>query len=306
MLENLKLNKDYDGFLFLAEAMRNPPVLRPHHHLELELNLVVAGEVTYVVAGKRYSFPQRSLLWFFPSQEHQLVDRSSDAAYYVAVFKPEMLKRACRGPIYAPLRKKKPTTQGVLHTELEPEAFDKLRAAMQQITQEGLDPDLLNREAGFGLSKGFRFRHNDPDWLNAGLHHLLLRAWRCQHGRETRNREVHLHPAVRRALELMETEPAPGTCAELANVCGVSSTYLSRTFHREVGVPLSHYRNSIRLGRFWELYHRSPDRTILELALQAGFGSYTQFYRVYRKAYGVGPRGTALPGENASSRSVRG
>lgn len=81
----------------------------------LELPTQVAGTV---VAGKRYSFPQRSLLWFFPSQEHQLVDRSADAAYYVAVFKPEMLQHACCGPAYAPLRRKRPTTQGVLHTEL--------------------------------------------------------------------------------------------------------------------------------------------------------------------------------------------
>ena len=80
MLENLKLGEAYDGLLFLAEATRNPPVLRPHHHAELELNLVAEGEVTSVVAGRRYCFPKRSLLWLFPSQEHQLVHRSADAA----------------------------------------------------------------------------------------------------------------------------------------------------------------------------------------------------------------------------------
>jgi hypothetical protein len=43
MLENLKLSKRYDGFLYLAEAKRNPPKLKSHHHVELELNLVVRG-----------------------------------------------------------------------------------------------------------------------------------------------------------------------------------------------------------------------------------------------------------------------
>ena len=54
MLEDLKLNKGYDGFLFFFLSMRNPPVLRPHHHRELELNLVVAGEVTYVEIGRAH------------------------------------------------------------------------------------------------------------------------------------------------------------------------------------------------------------------------------------------------------------
>ena len=33
VLENLKIGEAYEGFLFLAEATRNPPVLRPHRFL---------------------------------------------------------------------------------------------------------------------------------------------------------------------------------------------------------------------------------------------------------------------------------
>src|SRR5687768_14732838 len=69
MLARLKLDRIYDGFLFLAEAARNPPILKSHHHVELELNLVVRGSITYVVDGKRFTFTGRTLLWMFPSQE---------------------------------------------------------------------------------------------------------------------------------------------------------------------------------------------------------------------------------------------
>jgi hypothetical protein len=48
VLQNLKLDRAYHGFLFLAESARNPPSLRSHHHAELELNLVARGTVTYV------------------------------------------------------------------------------------------------------------------------------------------------------------------------------------------------------------------------------------------------------------------
>ncbi|MFP4674088.1 MAG: helix-turn-helix domain-containing protein [Opitutales bacterium] len=290
MLENLKIGPEYDGFIFLAESVRNPPVLRPHRHVELELNLVVSGEIIYVVKGQRYRFGQRSLLWIFPSQEHQLVDRTPDAGYYVAVFKPDLLKSACRGGRYKILKQSRPESEGIVHTELEPDVYESLRHEMESLVQDGLDPDLLNREAGFGLSSDFTFQHNDPDFLNAGLRHLLLYSWRLHQQKSGCGREVSLHPAVNHVLDLLNRTPVDEDLDTLARQCGVSPAYLSRTFRREVGVPLTHYRNSLRLGRFWAAYRRSSRTTMLDAALEAGFGSYAQFFRVFSNAYGEGPR----------------
>ena len=61
-------------------------------------------------------------------------------------------------------------------------------------------------------------------------------------------------------------------------------------FTRQMGVSVSRYRNSVRLGRFLE-YFRSPEqKTITEAMYAAGFGSYAQFHRVFTQAYGRGPR----------------
>lgn len=290
MLEDLKLGPEYDGFLFLAESVRNPPVLRPHQHVELELNLVVRGRITYVVDGRRVSFDQGCLLWMFPEQEHQLVDRTPDAAYYVAVFKPAMIADACRGPRYRGLRQARRRQTHVLHTDLEANTFDLLRAMMETLVTDGLDPDVLNREAGFGVNSEFRFTHNDPSWLNAGLRHLLLHCWRLQMAKATAPREVALHPAVARALARL-AEPDEGEdLAQLARRCGVTGSHLSRLFREQVGVTLSRYRSSVRLGRFWEVLARQDEANVLDAALEAGFGSYAQFFRVFREAYGHGPR----------------
>jgi AraC family transcriptional regulator of adaptative response / DNA-3-methyladenine glycosylase II len=78
--------------------------------------------------------------------------------------------------------------------------------------------------------------------------------------------------------------------AGLARRCGVSEAYLSRVFARQVGVPLNRYRNSVRLGRFLELRRSGDGRTLTELAYEAGFGSYAQFFKIYVQAYGQGPR----------------
>lgn len=291
MLEDLKLGERYDGFLFLAEAARNPPILRPHRHVELEVNLVVEGEITYVVDGRRMSFSKRTLLWMFPDRKHQLVDRSRDAKYYVAVFKPKMIRGACRGDEYRGLKYSSPLDgELVPHVRLLPDDFDLLCRMMEALQQDGLDPEVLNREAGFGYTSDFRFEHGDPDWLNAGLRHLLLQSWRLQRGRSGLTRQVALHPCVRRALSLLEDGAWEGSAASLAKQCGVSAAYLSRVFARQIGVPLTRYRNSARLTRFWREYRKEKSLTFAEAVFAAGFGSYAQFYKVFTLAYGHGPR----------------
>jgi len=290
MLENLKLGPHYDGFLFLAESVRNPPKLNSHHHRELELNLVVRGTISYVVSEKRFTFPQRTLLWIFPSQEHQLVDRTNDAQNYVAVFKPAMIARSCRSEPYAGLRRNSFEGEGLLHTILEPESFDLLRKTMDSIMEGSLDPDLLNRESGFGVGSDFSFEHGDPDGLNAGLRHLLLLCWRCQRTGRAIGPAVSLHPAVHKALAVLSVGGSEHTLSELAGKCGVSGAYLSRTFHRQIGVPLSRYRNTLRLARFWEHYGQTEQRNLTEAMFAAGFGSYAQFYKIFHQAYGRGPR----------------
>lgn len=296
MLADLKLDRQYDGLLFLAESSRNVPKLESHHHAELELNLVVRGWITYVVHGRRFTFPSRTLLWLFPEQEHQLVARSDDAQYYVAVFKPSLIARSCRTAAYEGLKHRNPDHDGVLNTHLAPDTFDLIHKTMDSLMEGALDADVLNREAGYGWLSNFSFEHGDPDGLNAGLRHLLLLSWRCRKAGKGRGHAMALHRAVRRALELMGDGGAEMNLGQLARACGTSNAYLSRTFRRQIGVPLSHYRNSLRLSRFWEEFRGPEQKTVAEAVYAAGFGSYAQFYKVFTQAYGQGPRACLAAG----------
>jgi len=289
MLENLKLDPEYDGFLFLSETARNPPVLRSHRHRELEMNLVVCGSVTYVVRGKRYEFGPRSLLWLFPAQEHRLVDRTVDAGYYVAVFKPELIRTFCADARYAQLRRR--DTTGVIRSTLDPATFTMLRGIMDSLMADSLDPDLLNREAGFGISPDFRFHHGDPALLNAGLRLLLLMCWRVQMKLMRPDTTPALHPAVQRALEILgDPELEEGRdLHRLGRACYSSPAHLSRLFKSQMGVTLNRYRNSARLGRFQEILRENPRTTLIEAMLESGFGSYAQFHKVYRQTFGESP-----------------
>jgi AraC-like DNA-binding protein len=265
-------------------------MLQSHHHIELEVNLIVEGTITYVVDGRRFTFSPRTLLWLFPQQEHQLVDQSDDAQFYVAVFKPSLIRRSCRSAGYEGLKSKTNGQVGVLSTLLKPQSFDLTRRIMDSLMQDALDPDLLNREAGFGQSSDFIFEHRDPDRLNAGLHHLLLLCWRSQLAGSATRVAVDLHPAVRRALRLLSEDDTTLSIGELAKACGASNAYLSRMFSRQLGIPMSRYRNSLRLSRFFKQYQQADQKTITEAVYAAGFGSYAQFYKVFSQVYGRGPR----------------
>jgi methylphosphotriester-DNA--protein-cysteine methyltransferase len=290
MLANLKLRRVYDGLLYFAESTRNLQKLQGHRHIELELNLVVQGTITYVVSGRRFTFSQRTLLWLFPQQEHQMVDRSDNAQFYVAVFKPSVIKRYCRTPAYEGLKRSASGQDGVLSTVLRPESFELIRKTMDSLMQGSLDSDILNREAGFGPASDFHFEHSDAYALNAGLHYLLLLCWRSQlAGKATRD-AISLHPVVRRALKLLSEGHTEQNLEELARDCGASKSYLSRMFHRQIGIPLNRYRNSLRLSRFFEQYQQPDRKTMTQAVYAAGFGSYAQFYKVFSQAYGRGPR----------------
>jgi methylphosphotriester-DNA--protein-cysteine methyltransferase len=95
---------------------------------------------------------------------------------------------------------------------------------------------------------------------------------------------------VRRALKLLSEGDTALSIGELAKACGSSKAYLSRMFSRQLGVPMSRYRNSLRLSRFFDQYQQADQKTITEAVYAAGFGSYAQFYKVFSQAYGHGPR----------------
>jgi AraC-like DNA-binding protein len=77
--------------------------------------------------------------------------------------------------------------------------------------------------------------------------------------------------------------------AALARRYALSPTTLARTFKTELGASFVEYRNRLRMARFWSLA-RSGRAGLLTAALEAGFGSYAQFHRVFRATHGASPR----------------
>jgi AraC-like DNA-binding protein len=96
------------------------------------------------------------------------------------------------------------------------------------------------------------------------------------------------HPLIREATRLLVEDPTL-SCASLAERLDVSATTLARTFKRETNTSVVDHRNELRLARFLGRVDAAGGN-LLEAALEAGFGSYAQFHRVFRARFGQAPR----------------
>jgi AraC-like DNA-binding protein len=94
---------------------------------------------------------------------------------------------------------------------------------------------------------------------------------------------------VEKAARLIHDETTTLGLDELARRSGLSPTRLSRLFKQQTGVALVDFRNRQRIERFLELYGTGQRRTMLDAALEAGFGSYPQFHRIFKRVMGRSP-----------------
>jgi AraC-like DNA-binding protein len=234
-----------------------------HHHDELEFNLVVRGTARYLLDDRRYDLGPGCLVWLFPAQEHLLVDLSDDFECWIAVIRPEVLRKVC----------------GEGYRELLVE--DAAGHFCRRLCEE--DRGFLVR-----LCRDLREATGaQAPRLRAGLGYLYLTAWSIFSATTDLVSGVHMHPGVERAAAALAR--GDGDLAAIAVRAGLSASQLSRLFHRQVGQTLVAYRGRMRVQRFLELHKQKPDRSMLALALSAGFGSYAQFHRTFRSVLGVTP-----------------
>jgi AraC-like DNA-binding protein len=236
-----------------------------HSHDELELNLVLSGWARYLLEGGRYDLAAGNLLWLFPGQEHMLFESSADFSMWVAVFAPRLVRRQAAVLGAPELTDDDPPGQHC--RALAPPDTEELNTLLASLA-EGDQP---------------------ADSRRSGMHWLLARAWTL-YQRARADRPTDVDPAIARAAELVQENERSWPLRELARELGLSPSWISRRFHRQLGLTLVEYRNRQRLARFLERARSARAPNLLRLALDAGFTSYPQFTRVFRRALGAGPR----------------
>ncbi|MDQ2799942.1 MAG: AraC family transcriptional regulator [Armatimonadota bacterium] len=130
---------------------------------------------------------------------------------------------------------------------------------------------------------------NEPAQYNAGLGYALLSAWATFAAAEELPIGSDVHPAVEHAARLIRDEVDPLSVEQIAARVGLSASRLSRLFGPQIGMGIADFRNAQRLQRFLRLYGRGQSLSASRAALEAGFGSYPQFHRIFTQAMGYSP-----------------
>lgn len=261
MLQRLQLPLTLDGKVWRYANLANAN--RPHRHAELELNLVTQGSGIYLLGSRRYEIRRGDLLWLFPSQEHVLIEQTPKFEMWIAVFRRRAIRRHAtddKAKTLLQLSYSGDTCRRLSQRDLI--RFEDLFGDLSSVVQTGL--------------------------MNAGLGYALLHAWSCfQNAAEVPVRVVH--PAVERAAQILRMDSEDISLTDLAHRAGLSPSRLSRLFNEQIGSTLVDFRNRRRIERFQQLFEEKS-HTLLDAALEAGFGSYPQFHRVFRNIVGCSPK----------------
>ncbi len=251
----------YPHGLTWRRAARRHHATSPEAHQELVAFLGLSGQASYMVDGVIHTLREGVLLWALSGQKHFLL--SETAGFDMRVV---LVARAA----YAP---------GV---DLPPLALSE--------TGAGLPPRRLTTAGMAELEQiaDAQAQCQQDMARAAGLRWWLARAWALWHAApEGAGRLVH--PAVERAARLWQDAPERAL-TDVAQEAGLSPGRLGRLFRAQTGQSVTAYRTGQKLARFAALKAAQPRLSLTTLALDAGFGSYAQFYRAWMAQHGTPPR----------------
>jgi len=89
------------------------------------------------------------------------------------------------------------------------------------------------------------------------------------------------------ALQVIDVPGSEKSLRELCDGCGASLRTMQRIFSEELGMPLSRWRNLVRMVHAIKLL--ASGKTITQIALDLGFESVSAFIFSFRQYFGLSP-----------------
>lgn len=228
-----------------------------HHHSVWELNQLQCGEIEYEVGDARGTLTAGECIFIPPETPHVLVRASTDAALWVLEVRQSLMEHAAGsrplGHAFVtrpPLEHFRAVSRAARKLWLRPRGEELVRATAAVL-------ELLSKPSGNVAPRG----------------------------------PMPAHPAVTRARRICEQLTDEGEVAidELARRAGISGSRLAHLFQEQVGITPLQYRNYCKVQEFVRRWD-GAERSLLQVALEAGFGSYPRFHRVFSQVCGSPPR----------------
>jgi AraC family transcriptional regulator len=136
------------------------------------------------------------------------------------------------------------------------------------------------------VTEGATRSHYQAAALRLGVDALLLEIVRVGTDGNRRAANAVLHPAVSRALNLLQTRFREGWSLErLASESGMSPARLAQLFRRQVGTSIHEVLNKVRVEHA-QMLLKDSELSISEIAGDCGFATSQHFARIFRQLSG--------------------
>jgi AraC-like DNA-binding protein len=244
----------------------------PHWHAQVEVNFVYRGGVTYRMASHTVQLAPGDMCIFWGGQPHQAT-RLEPGTEFVAIHLPlvhffrlrlpaELMHRLTRGATI------------MTHT-----AGPSDEETFRRMTQFMLGDDPARREYGI-------------DELLMRINRIAFEPHRIIDGEADRlaeRAETLDAPSFRNIIEICafvtENFRDDIGSADVASSVDIHPKYAMSVFKKSTGMTLNEYITLLRLSYAQSLLVEN-DLTILDVAMESGFGSLSAFSQAFRKASG--------------------
>lgn len=236
---------------------------RPDRHNEIELNLLTAGTLTYLLGGRRTTIEAGRLAIFWAAIPHQIVDFDGEAPYFVVTL---------------PLSE-------FLRAGIDSSMVNRILQGDLLIGDDEADSIAFQRWES-------DLRRDDPSLERAARLEIQARLLRFAQG-TTHETVTHSTSMLSRADQLAcyiaRNYQHALTCQSIADANGLHPNYAMNLFRKTFGTTMTTFMIQHRISHAQRLLVTSDD-AILKIALASGFQSLSRFNEAFKAACGCSPR----------------
>ncbi|MFO7632375.1 MAG: AraC family transcriptional regulator [Caldilinea sp.] len=238
----------------------------PHRHTEIEINLLLEGEIVYAHRDRLVRLWPGRLAIFWAAVPHQLVERPLACDSCIFTIPLEMF---LGWKLPAPLVQDLLAGEMVIDPDASSAALDVLMLPRWHIElSASSDPVVVLKE------------------MEARLWRLALR---YKHVAATRTHAEPHSTAEKMAQYIVAHYQASLTVEEVAGAVGLHPNYATTSFKRTFGMTIWEYTLQYRVTQAQRLLV-TTDASVLDVAMQSGFGSLSSFYAAFQRYTGRTPK----------------
>ncbi|QSX41409.1 helix-turn-helix domain-containing protein [Shewanella cyperi] len=245
-----------------------------HWHGHIEINYLFGCAADYLINGRRISVPEGKMIIFWASIPHQMTASSGDG-HMVNIYIPLQAFQAWKFP---------PEFVGLL-LRGEVLVSEKLHRSDYELTRQW-EQDLQRKQAALTAQviseiRGRIRRMAVENYSRYGLG--------TDTARELKNPVSGLGHIDAMLRYIADHYDQKITIEQVAAATGLHPNYAMKLFNRVMKISIKQYINRLRLQHAQALLV-DTDQGVLNIAIEAGFGSISRFYDIFQRELKMTPQ----------------